>query len=65
MLAHLDGSDRVEGRRRIEVAIILQPNFNAVGQSTLGGAGDREIALLRGMRDSGGARTVALCRVKD
>jgi hypothetical protein len=33
MLAHLDGSDRVEGRQVAGVAVILQANLDAVGQA--------------------------------
>lgn len=68
MLAHLDGTDRVEGRRRrqvAEVAVVLQTNLDAVGQAAVGGASDGEIALLSRQRDTGGAHAVALCRVQD
>jgi hypothetical protein len=63
VLAHLAGSDRVEGRG-IEVAIILQPDLNAVGLAALARAGEGVVALLCGQRYSGGAHAVALCRVK-
>jgi hypothetical protein len=65
VLAHLDGGDGVERRGHIEIAVVLQPNLDAVAQTPLGGASDGEIALLGRQRDPAGANAITACRVQD
>jgi hypothetical protein len=57
VLAHLDAGDGVEGAVG-DLAVVLQPDLDPVGQSELRDAGEAECPLLGGQRDAHGRDAV-------